>query len=215
MSLPPVVLDVWQHAPQRPDLSFVLPDGCCDLIWHRDSAGRSSWFVTRLYDAMSPLEVAVGEHFCGYRLRPGATVDESVLLSALQPHADPDSVDVLSLLAECTHRDTALTEALACLAKAFSITDATRQLGVSERSLERLVMRQTGRTPGYWKQLARIRRAARALSGPASLADIAAGNGFSDQAQMCRDFRRWFHITPSAFRRDASLLRQVSAPGFD
>ncbi|MBK9617544.1 MAG: helix-turn-helix domain-containing protein [Uliginosibacterium sp.] len=58
------------------------------------------------------------------------------------------------------------------------------------------MMRQTGRTPGYWKQLARTRRAARALAGSATLADIAFAHCYADQAQMSRDFQRWFGVTP-------------------
>lgn len=215
VSLPALVLDVWQHAPQQAQSGFVLPDGCCDLIWHRTADGQSSWFLTRLYDTASPLEVAAGEHYCGYRLRPGAVVNETALLAALQHRRDPDSVDALALLSDCASLDPGLAEAMACLADASRITTVTRQLGLTERSLERLVMRQTGRTPGYWKQLARIRRAARALAGSAALADIAFAHCYADQAQMSRDFQRWFGVTPSSFRRDPALLALVAAPGFD
>lgn len=215
MNLPAVVLDVWQNAPRQAQAGVVLPDGCCDLIWHQTADGQARWFLTRLYDTASPLEVAAGEHYCGYRLQPGTVVNEAALLAALQHRRDPDSVDVLALLADCVSLDSGLTEALDCLADAGSIAAATRQLGVTERSLERLMMRQTGRTPGYWKQLARIRRAARALAGAATLSDIAYAHRYADQAQMSRDFQRWFGMSPSRFRRDPAMLSLVAAPGFD
>ena len=215
MSLPAVVLAVWRHAPQQTGPSFVLPDGCRDLIWHQTADGQSSWFLTQLYDTACRLEVAAGEHYCGYRLRPGTRVNEAAVLAALQHRSDPDSVDALALLCDCANLDPGLAEAMACLADANRVAAATRQLGLTERSLERLVMCQTGRTPGYWRQLARARRAARALAGSAALADIACAHHYTDQAQMSRDFQRWFGITPSGLRRDPVLLALVAAPGFD
>lgn len=216
MNQPAVVLEVWQHAPRQAQSGCVLPDGCCDLIWHRLPNGRSNWFVTRLYDRATPLEVVAGEHFCGYRLQPGSRVNEINLLNALQDRSDPDAVDVLGLLDACVSLDPELTEALDCLAGAGSIASATRQLGISERSLERWVRLRTGRTPSYWRQLARVRRTARSLShSMMTLVDIAFEHGYADQAQMSRDFQRWFGVSPRAFRHDPVLQALIAAPGFD
>ena len=54
-----------------------------------------------------------------------------------------------------------------------------------------MVLSRTKRTPSYWLQLARIRKAARSLTANTYLADVAENFGFSDQSHMNREFQRW------------------------
>jgi transcriptional regulator GlxA family with amidase domain len=107
-----------------------------------------------------------------------------------------------------------LDEALTALARHDEVAAAARSVGVSVRTMERHVGRSSQRRPAYWKQLARVRRAAHALSGSQSLASIAAACGFADQAHMTREFRRWFNLVPKALRREPNLLRILQASGY-
>ncbi|GKS76765.1 hypothetical protein AVME950_17735 [Acidovorax sp. SUPP950] len=68
-------------------------------------------------------------------------------------------------LADFTRCDTRVQEALAALAQSPTVGAAARALGVSERTLERLMRTATGEPPRYWRALARVRRAAQALAG--------------------------------------------------
>lgn len=172
------------------------------------------WFVSSLDDTAYAVESEAGELFVGYRLRPGAQVDETALLASICDRSEPDLTRTLSLLDECVCLDDRLVEALSSLSSASSVTDATRQLGVSERSLERLLMMNTERTPSYWRSLARVRRAARAMSGHESLSAIAFDCGYTDQAHLNRDFQRWFGTSPSVFRRSPDLHATVADSGF-
>ena len=86
--------------------------------------------------------------------------------------------------------------ALQALADERDLRRVQRQLGVSERSLQRLVSAATGRPPLYWKRLARLRRAARALGSESPLTALAADHGFADQAHMNLEFQRWMGLTP-------------------
>lgn len=213
-SLPSAVLDVWSHVAQNASRAVVLPDGCRDLILRMPPGGPPRWFVSSLDNTAYAVESTAGELFVGYRLRPGAQVDETALLSSVRDRRDPDVTSILSLLDDCVRLDGRVVEALNNLSNTSSVADATRQLGVSERSLERLVMMNTERTPSYWRNLARVRRAARALSGRESLAAIAADHGYTDQAHLSRDFQRWFGTSPSLFRRSPDLHSTVADSGF-
>lgn len=172
------------------------------------------WLLTALADTAYGVASAAGESFWGYRFHPGATVDEAALLKALHDGRLSEAHDALPLVDEFVRLDGRVTEALQSLSDTPSVAWAARHLGASERSLQRLVLAATGRSPGYWKGLARIRRAALALSGMAPLAAIAADHGYADQAHMSREFKRWFDLSPSRFQASADLLRVVAEAGY-
>ncbi len=213
-SLPPVVLDAWSHVVESRAREVVLPDGCRDLIFWAPIDAAPQWFVSTLADAASIVDCAGGDFFAGYRLQPGAIIDEAALLASARDFRYPDAPRILPLLNDCVRLDERLTETLDILSTTRSIVDAARQLGLPERRLERLVVSATGRSPSFWKNLARARRAARALSGEESLSAIACDHGYSDQAHMSRDFRRWFGTSPARFRRDPDLAATIAASGY-
>lgn len=214
MHLPSSVIASWHHTVVRATTHTVLPDGCRDLILKLRPGRAPQWWVTALDDRSRAARSAAGERLWGYRLHPGATLDAAALLQTIRDNP-PDGVQSLLALVDSLVRvDGRTTEALQSLSAAPSVATAACSLGVSERSLQRLVLAATGRTPGYWKGLSRIRRAATALSQPVALAAIAADHGFADQAHMAREFQRWFGLPPARFRTDPVLMRTVSESGF-
>lgn len=214
MLLPSGVLQAWCHTPATAAHTLVLPDGCRDLILRAMPGQAPQWLLTALADTAYGVASAAGESFWGYRFHPGATVDEAALLKALHDGRLSEAHDALPLVDEFVRLDGRVTEALQSLSDTPSVAWAARHLGASERSLQRLVLAATGRSPGYWKGLARIRRAALALSGMAPLAAIAADHGYADQAHMSREFKRWFDLSPSRFQASADLLRVVAEAGY-
>jgi transcriptional regulator GlxA family with amidase domain len=121
---------------------------------------------------------------------------------------------VLEAIDACVRLDARVEEALAALADTASIRHAVGALGVSERSLERLVQTATGQPPRYWRALARVRRAAQALDSAQPLAAIAADHGFADQAHFSRECRRWLGQTPSHLRKAPALLATAAQAGY-
>lgn len=214
MSLPTPVLQAWRHTSTSTDSTVVLPDGCRDLILHATPGQRPQWLLTALADTAYDVPGTVGEHFWGFRLQPGAQLDDATLLRAVQ--ADPlrDAQDALPLLDACVRLDPRVVDALHSLSVSASVATAARQLGVSERTLQRLVQAATGRQPAYWKCLARIRRATAGLPHAPSLVACAADHGFSDQAHMTREFQRWLGRTPSAVLASARLLAVAASSGY-
>lgn len=210
-----VILSTWSHRADDTTPVVVLPDGCRDLIHLREAGKAPAWFVSPLADTAHEIACVAGARYTGFRFHPAARFDEHGLVTAVASRPDDaDEGDVQAVLGDLIRLDDRLAEALGGLAEATSVSAAAHLLGVSERSLERVVRAGTGRPPSHWRGLARIRRAAAALAGPEPLAEIAAAHGFADQAHMSRAFRAWFATTPTAFRRDPELLQIAAEPGY-
>jgi AraC family transcriptional regulator, transcriptional activator of pobA len=87
-------------------------------------------------------------------------------------------------------------------AEHWSVERYSRELGVSETSLNRLCRRLTGST-GFDLMQRRIALEARRrlIHGPTSVIGIAGELGFKDSAYFCRFFRRHNGLSPTEFRR--------------
>ena len=210
----PSLIDVWQHTTTTAQSTVVPPDGCRDLIWHALPGQRPDWFTTPLADSTYAVPGTVGERYCGFRMRPGAMLDEARLFTLLQTQRLHDPCEALPLLLDCMRLDEGLNDALGSLAAHPTVASAAQQLGVSERTLQRLVQAGTGRSPVYWKCLARVRGAALELHHFPTLADCAAAHGYTDQAHMAREFKRWLGAAPSAVRAHPQLLAALAGSGY-
>ncbi|MBZ8141679.1 AraC family transcriptional regulator [Rubrivivax gelatinosus] len=213
MDTPPSLLARWQSVAAQAHEATVMPDGCRDLIRLQPRGAAPVWFVSDLPAGAYAVRSEAGDAFLGLRLRPAACVAERRLLAALQARPDSDEADALALIGEHVCLDARLDEAQQALATAGGVQQAARQLGVGERTLERLLRATTGRPPRYWHALARARGAARALAA-VPLAELAALHGYADQAHLSRDLRAWFGLPPGALRRRPDLLALLDEPGF-
>ncbi|SNR91979.1 transcriptional regulator, AraC family [Streptosporangium subroseum] len=81
-------------------------------------------------------------------------------------------------------------------------------MGLSPRHPRRLVEQHTGLTPKTIQQVARLHHAIRGATTDdrAGIAQIAASTGYSDQAHLGRDVRRFSGLTPAALFEHASPL---------
>lgn len=212
---PAAIIDCWHFLPATDTRVAVLPDGCRDLILVRPPFAPPQSFISELAVASEEVACLGGEALCGYRFHPAAVFSEARLLAAVAAANWPDDLAVRAIIDDLVQVDLRLAEALAGLAAADSVLGASRQLGVSPRTLERLVGAATGRPPAFWKSLVRARRAAGVLAAAESLAELAAAQGFADQAHLTREFRRWFGLPPGLLRQRADLLTLIQAVGYD
>jgi AraC-like DNA-binding protein len=210
---PDVALDLWRFTAVRRTTVQVPPDGCRDLIVVVPRAGAPTCFVSALADTTEMPEFESGDQAIGVRLRPGAQLDEAALLALLRRGERIDDGDLLAAIGAAVHLDARVREALDCLQEAPPLKLAHGRLGVSERSLERLLAQRTQRGPLYWRNLARARRCARALAGAQPLAQLAADHGYADQAHMTRDLQRWFGSAPAQLRLRPAFLETLGASG--
>ena len=209
-----VVLQEWQFTAKSSGISPVIPDGCRDLIYLASSGTRPHWFVTSLDRSVRKVSVRPGDMFWGYRLRPGVGVDVGKLLEAVK-NLEPGQNEVLSRIESFSSMQPRVGEVLACLAsRAANIEAVARELGVSMRTLQRLVWGHTGTPPLFWSRLARVRKSARAAAHTASLAETAHDFGFADQAHMSREFRHWLNISPLRVKSDSRITGQLDQKGY-
>jgi len=83
------------------------------------------------------------------------------------------------------------------------VSDLSHIARRSEAHFTRAFKRTFGETPHAYITRLRLELAGRAmLSSNSPLTDIALTCGFTDQAHLCRLFRRWIGRTPARWRRD-------------
>lgn len=208
------LLAEWQFSPVANTDSMVIPDGCRDLIMRCSPGRKPHWFVSSLSRCTYEVSVNSGDVMRGFRLKPGASIDEKQLLESVQ-HLQMDFDGICSRIESFSSLSNNTIEALNCLTiEGITVTKASAQLGVGPRTLQRLLVRETGQPPTFWMLLARVRRAARAIHDCSSLAEIADMHGYADQAHMSREFNRWLNISPSKLRFRPEILGQLNEAGY-
>lgn len=208
------LLASWHSNHNERLVSTVLPDGCRDVILKTMGSEKPVCFVSPLFDTPETVCIEVNTRFQGFRLKPGVEIKETELVDYFQNKAMVAS-ELTEVLDDFTSLSPAVDEALACLASdVYSIKQASSRLGVSTRTLQRLILKTTQRTPGYWFQLARIRKAAKSLHTAESLFCVADKHGFSDQSHMNREFQRWLNATPTQLLNAPELLEQLKGKGY-
>jgi len=86
------------------------------------------------------------------------------------------------------------------------LTDLAGQVGLSESYFSHAFKAATGMPPHRWHMQARIRRVQEMLAArQASLTEVAAAAGFSDQAHLSRMFKSVVGVTPSAWMRASRI----------
>jgi len=194
--------------------TYVLPDGCRDFILLKSAKQSGAWFISDLSDIPYSVSTTAGSNISGIRLQPGVELCLDNLSDWLRGK-NPAVLFGSDQMDEFCVRAPNLAEALDCLASnKRTVQCASKELGVSLRSLQRLVKTGTGQTPYFWFSLARIRKAGRSLIEDRKLSDIAIESGFSDQAHMSREMKRWFGKTPNQIKSDPEFLTTLSEPGY-
>ena len=209
------LLATWEFSTDIDSSSLIFPDGCRDIILITEKREHPCWFVTPLFDQTERVLIQAGSVMAGFRLKPGVRVKQECLLNLVSKRFFDDD-DIYNCIDDFTFRNSCVGEALEYLAfEIKSVAHVAKEIGVSQRTLQRLLMRETNRSPTYWFMLARARKAARSLAEPIPLIEIADSFGYADQAHMSRDFKRWFNISPSKLRDSPEILDQLYHSGYD
>jgi AraC family transcriptional regulator len=92
------------------------------------------------------------------------------------------------------------------IAKGIGISELASLVGLSQFHFIRAFKHSVGRSPYQYVLSARISAAKEMLlKSDLSIADVALAVGFSDASQLTRVFRKFFGVTPTAFRREHGL----------
>ncbi len=209
-------LATWIYTPEQASVSTVIPDGCIDFIVYVDEHAASGfgWMLSELSTSAYQVNASAGEHMQGIRLKPGVALNVADLesyITARSPQAllEKDAIDEFCL--QSSNANTALQ----CLASGLSSVDSVaNELGVSVRTLQRLIKTTTGCSPYFWLSLARARKAAKALLLNEQLSQVAAAHNFYDQAHMCREMQHWFKQTPSQLKKNSDIQLMLNEPAY-
>lgn len=103
--------------------------------------------------------------------------------------------------------DPLISHALQRFAGRASVAEVVAECGFSHRHLVRVFTEAVGVPPKTWLRIVRFNRTLDQLcrTQGSSLADIAAVQGFADQAHLTREFRAISGVTPGNYRRIAPL----------
>lgn len=178
--------------------------------------GPVQWHVYALSPQAETIALPARARLCGFRLAPGTQVDTEALLQRTHAMDLDDGQQAMALLADTCTLDARVEESLQALVHAPSVTQAARSLGVSPRTLERLLRRHTAHPPAFWRSLARVRQTARSLAALPHwpLAEVAALHHWADQSHMNLAFRHWLNCTPRQLQRNTQRLELLLQSGY-
>lgn len=80
------------------------------------------------------------------------------------------------------------------------IRDLARELGVSDRTIERAFVADTSMTIGEWRQRTRVTRAIGLLAGGSDVKDVALQVGYETASAFVAAFKRTTGMTPGKVR---------------
>jgi AraC-like DNA-binding protein len=210
-----MILDTWQSTPTKDTDFIVIPDGCMDLIVQLPKNAPPYWFISPLATHSNSVSIKGDVISQGFRLRPGSNIDKTKLLqSVCNQHLEIQ--DIYCRIEHSCYLNPGVSDALQCLALELNtVSETAKQLGVSERTLQRLLLKETGKPPSYWLSLARVRNCAKHVLGYPSLSQLAFDFGYSDQSHMSREFKRWLNVTPSKLLFDSVQYQQLQEAGYN
>lgn len=96
-----------------------------------------------------------------------------------------------------------------------SIREITKEVAISERSLERLFGRYVGTTPKAYSRIVRFQRVLREIENGENgdILDTALACGYYDQSHLINDFNQFSGSSPSAFMERSRQMTDIFIPG--
>jgi AraC-like DNA-binding protein len=179
---PPIVEDLAQEICGRATSSPWFPAGA---IHDADLARRLVIAHNALESAADPLAAET------------ALLDAVSTLIARHALERPS---VVSLAADARRVEVMKSRLADDLLAPVTLAELAQSVGLSTFHAARLFTRETGLAPHAWRNQLRIVRALPALRAGASVAEVAAANGFADQSHFTRFFKRAFGVPPGRFR---------------
>ncbi len=203
------IIDTWQSKAKTAKKAYVIPDGCQDIIFDMQSNQPVKVYITPVFQQTITVEMLPGRVMTGMRLRPGCQPDRLDKQELLWRQFFPD--ELMDYIEGVTHVDQRVEEALECIKhNSVSMQHSANLLGVSSRTLQRLLAKHTNQSPSFWVRLARSRQCAKALiSNAHSYSEIAHQYHYADQAHMCREIKHWFSVSPSELLTRPDLMTQL------
>jgi len=210
-----LILQHWQFFSKQHSKSTIIPDGCRDLIFFAPQGAKPYWQVTKLDETSYEFCSKGGDFLSGFRFASGTLIDQNGLLRAVE-NLEIGQGEIEEAISQYCTTSHGVKEVLGRLSSGMgNVKSVAEDLGVCVRTLQRLLIKNTGKSASFWLGLARVRGAARTLFGPVSLSETAYEFGYCDQAHMSREIRRWFDTSPARLKYSPQILGQLKQPGYN
>jgi AraC-like DNA-binding protein len=92
------------------------------------------------------------------------------------------------------------------------VENVAKQLGITARHLRRAFLESVGIGPKDFARTVRLQRAVQRAAASDDWGRIAADVGYYDQAHLIADFRELVGLTPSAYRKRATVTESYRSP---
>ncbi|HVK23354.1 MAG TPA: AraC family transcriptional regulator [Actinokineospora sp.] len=198
----PGIACVWQRTLDVPATHRIVPDGCADVIWHRET-GRL--FVAGP-DTVAQVGASAPGTLVGLRFEPGAVAvgvpadairdgrvdladfrrDAAELAERLAHSPDPHQVLLDAFPAQVDPTVAAIRRFARRGGKVREIADV---IGIGERQLHRRSVAAFGYGPKVLHRVLRFDRALRSIRAGRAAANVAYDCGFADQAHLAREVK--------------------------
>ena len=200
----------------------VLPDGCMDLM------RMHGQFTVAGPDTTASVSSRLGDPFVGLRFRPGVLPrllnvpaselrNQRVPLDDVRPTRGRHSLIELALTfaEEGPRSETApwslpmLGQVTGRLAEGSDVSEVARDIGWSNRTLQRQCQAVYGYGPAMLRRILRFRKAVRLLDDGLARADVAARTGYADQPHLHREVRELAGVPLGQLANGANTSTQL------
>ncbi|MBN8647783.1 MAG: helix-turn-helix transcriptional regulator [Caulobacterales bacterium] len=204
----------WEFISSESQLVEIAPDGCRDIIFSISKDNGESFHIYEIANSTDEITIDADVFLLGFRLNPAAIIDYNSMRKLFL--GDKIKIDNMAdNINEIARIDENINEALHFLGQGnLKIETCAKNLGVSVRTMQREVLRKTGKTPIFWQQLARARKSAKSLYLSPDLTETAYDYGYSDQSHLNREMKRWFNKTPLQIAQDNDFYKMLCAPAY-
>lgn len=90
-----------------------------------------------------------------------------------------------------------------------SIRDMSRDLGVSQRQIERHFKQMVGVTPKFYSRIIRLQSILNSADPNSDMLELALSHGYYDQAHFIHEFTEFAGKSPTAFLRDENRMAEA------
>ncbi len=199
----------WKYHSSCGEFIEVPPDGCNDIIFTIGERGNLAWHITELPETCDSFKISEATYLEGIRFNPATQINRTKMLDYMRNTTRPAD-ELIKTAGEFVSFDENLHQALMALGEIdLSIEKCAANLGVGLRSLQRYTLAQTGKSPKYWRQLARARIAARTLFRCGQISETAYICNYADQSHLTRAMRKWFGRTPKQIIEDVAFNKLI------
>jgi AraC-like DNA-binding protein len=184
-----------------PSLVHIAGEGGQPQIWVRETFEMLTREMASAGPGSETVIARLSDLLLTQALRFACESNAQLARSGVQPTNDHTIAEALRLIHEHA-------------AQSLTVDHMAAAVGLSRSALTARFRATTGETPGQYLTRWRMKQAAHYLrTGHDGLLQIAGRVGYDSEASFSKAFKRYFRISPGAYRKNVGLRDRSSSPG--